>query len=53
MENLYVIGGAAGNVFGTDMPAGGGTTWAFVSAKHVADGIGAAAKALESAVPEQ
>ncbi len=53
VENLYVIGGAAGNVFGTDMPAGGGTTWAFVSAKHVADGIGAAAKALESAVPEQ
>ena len=53
IENLYVIGGAVGNVFGTDMPAGGGTTWAFVSAKHVADGIGGTAKALESSAPEQ
>lgn len=53
IDNLYVIGSAVGNVFGTNMPAGGGTTWAFVSAKHVADTIGSTAKAVKSTAPAQ
>ena len=40
-DNVYVIGEAVGNVFGTTMPTGGSTTWAFVSGKTVADNIAA------------
>lgn len=50
-KNVYVIGSAAGNVFGTGVPAGAGTTWAFVSAKAAADRIAFQAAADSSSSP--
>lgn len=51
-NNVYVIGAAAGNVFGTGIPEGAGTTWAFVSAKAAADRIAAVTAASSSVQPE-
>lgn len=51
-NNVYVTGGAVGNVFGTGIPAGAGTTWAFVSAKTAADRIAAVTEASSSVQPE-
>lgn len=39
IDNVYVVGSAAGNVFGTRIAEGLTNAWAFVSGKYVADQI--------------